>query len=160
MKRLRMSERGATLVEFAIVLPLLMLLIMGTIDMGRYMAARSSVNTATREAARYGSSVGLNPDDLARYLDCDGIIAAAVGYSAATDLAAGDFTISYDHGPGTSIFDSCPAGGSVTDASKFAAGDRVIVKISKDFSMVSPMIGVFFGKIKIESIDRKTLLSL
>lgn len=57
----RLSEsRGATLVELALILPLFMLPIMGTIDMGRYMAATASVNTAAREAARYGSSVGLN----------------------------------------------------------------------------------------------------
>lgn len=159
MKRFR-DERGASLLEMAFILPLLMLLIMGTIDMGRYMAATSSVNTAAREAARYGSSVGLNPDALERYLDCDGIISEAAGSWAVTDIASSHVTVSYDHGPGTLAFDLCPSGGSVSDAAQFAAGDRVIVKVSQSFSMMSPIVGSFFGSITIESTDRKTLLSI
>jgi Flp pilus assembly protein TadG len=159
MRRLS-GSRGATLVEFALIVPLFLLLVLGTIDMGRYMAATASVNTAARESARYGSSVGLNADSLKRYLDCDGIIAEGVGYGAGIDFQAADFTITYDHGPAdTTAFDTCPAGGSVSNPSGIGAGDRVVVSVSRPFSMVSPMVDVFFGSITITSVDRRTLLS-
>jgi Flp pilus assembly protein TadG len=46
------SEGGTALVETAIVLPLLLLLIMGIIDLGRYLAVRQEITHATREAVR------------------------------------------------------------------------------------------------------------
>ncbi len=155
------DSKGATLVELAIVLPLFLLLILGTIDMGRYMAATASVNTAAREAARYGSSVGLNGDGLKRYLDCDGIVAAGIGFGAGIEFQTSDFSIAYDHGPANdTTFATCPFGGSVTNPSDIAASDRIVVTVSRPFLMVSPLIGTFFDEpIIITSVDRRTLLT-
>ena len=155
--RIREST-GATLVEFAIVLPLFMLLIMGTIDMGRYMAATASVNTAAREAARYGSSVGENAGGDKHYLDCDGIVAEGIGYGAGADFQASNFAITFDSGPGTGPDASCVSG-TVNNPGNIETGDRVVVTVSKPFTMVSPMIGAFFGSITITSVARRTLLS-
>ena len=159
MRRLR-GSRGATLVEFALVFPLFILLIMGTIDMGRYMAATASVNTAAREAARYGSSVGLNNGGtVARYLDCDGIVAAGVGYGAAVDFQSTDFAISFDDGPAASNLVASCVSGSVDNPADVESGDRVVVTVTRPFSMLSPIVGSFFGPITITSVDRRTLLS-
>jgi Flp pilus assembly protein TadG len=46
------SERGAAAVEFAILLPLLILLVFGILDFGRYYSARITVTHAAREGAR------------------------------------------------------------------------------------------------------------
>jgi Flp pilus assembly protein TadG len=55
----RRRERGAALVEFALLLPLLITLILGTIDFG-YMVNRDTlINSAAKEGAREAS---LNPD--------------------------------------------------------------------------------------------------
>ena len=45
-------ERGVAAVEAAIVLPVLLLLIMGIIDLGRALATKQEVTHATREAVR------------------------------------------------------------------------------------------------------------
>ena len=74
MRSRRTGDRGASLVEFALILPILVLLILGIIDFGRFVATNSTVNNATREATRYGSSVGLSGSGVPRYADCDGII--------------------------------------------------------------------------------------
>jgi len=48
------SQEGATLVEFAIILPLLLLLIFGIIEFGLFLFNRHVITNAVREAARAG----------------------------------------------------------------------------------------------------------
>ncbi len=54
--------RGAAAVEFAIVLPLLLLVLLGTIDWGYYFFCREVVVNASREGARAGSIVPSGSD--------------------------------------------------------------------------------------------------
>ncbi|MGC4122013.1 MAG: pilus assembly protein [Myxococcales bacterium] len=49
------NQQGASAVEFALVLPLLLLLVMGTIDWGYYFFTEQIVVNASREGARAGS---------------------------------------------------------------------------------------------------------
>jgi Flp pilus assembly protein TadG len=53
------NEKGAAAVEFAIILPLLLLLILLMIDFGRLLFVEISLNSASREAAR-GSSLAMS----------------------------------------------------------------------------------------------------
>ena len=52
LRRTARSERGQALVEFAIVFPLLMLLVIGIIEFGRAWNAHQVVTDAAREGAR------------------------------------------------------------------------------------------------------------
>lgn len=45
-------ERGAAMIEMALILPLLLLILMGTIEFGRAYNARITLTHATREGAR------------------------------------------------------------------------------------------------------------
>lgn len=49
------GERGQTLVEFALVLLLLLLLLAGVVDLGRAFHSYIVITNASREGARYGS---------------------------------------------------------------------------------------------------------
>ena len=62
-KRAR-SDRGAALVEFAIVLPLFLMLILAAIDWGWFFVVRDAAANAAREGAR-ARVVGQNPTDRA-----------------------------------------------------------------------------------------------
>jgi Flp pilus assembly protein TadG len=53
----RRRERGAAAVEFALVLPLFIALLMGSIDYGYYFFSEQVVTNAAREGARAGSLV-------------------------------------------------------------------------------------------------------
>jgi Flp pilus assembly protein TadG len=49
------SRRGQTLVEFAIILPLLLLIIFGVIDLGRAFYTSVVLSNAAREGARFAA---------------------------------------------------------------------------------------------------------
>ena len=46
------SSSGQSLVEFALILPVLILMLIGTFDLGRVVWANDTVSNAAREAAR------------------------------------------------------------------------------------------------------------
>jgi TadE-like protein len=54
-------KEGQSMVEFALILPALVLIIAGIFDLGRAFFAYISITNAAREGARYGA---LNPDYL------------------------------------------------------------------------------------------------
>lgn len=54
---LRTSERGASLVEFAILAPLIFALIFGMITGGLALSRKNSMENAVREAARLGATL-------------------------------------------------------------------------------------------------------
>ena len=47
------SSRGQSMVEFALILPILMLLLTGFFDLGRVVLSNDALSHAAREAARY-----------------------------------------------------------------------------------------------------------
>jgi Flp pilus assembly protein TadG len=52
MSRLKRDDRGAVMVEFAIILPVLLLILLGIIEFGRAYNAQVSIQAAAREGAR------------------------------------------------------------------------------------------------------------
>ena len=52
MSRIRRDDRGAVMVEFAIVLPVLLLILLGIVEFGRAYNAQVSIQAAAREGAR------------------------------------------------------------------------------------------------------------
>ena len=56
---------GQELVEFAIILPLLLLIVFGAVDLGRLFHAYITISNAAREGARYGI---IYPEDTAGIL--------------------------------------------------------------------------------------------
>ena len=55
-RQLRRGERGASAVEFALIIPLLVMLLIGTVTAGLVYADHVSVTNAAREGARYGAA--------------------------------------------------------------------------------------------------------
>lgn len=56
--RQELNERGAIAAEFAILLPLLLTVVLGTIEFGMMMYGREVVTNAAREGARAGIVLG------------------------------------------------------------------------------------------------------
>lgn len=56
------DERGAVMIEFALVLPLLMALLLGTVTAGIAYNRDISLNNGARESARYGATLPVEGD--------------------------------------------------------------------------------------------------
>lgn len=99
------GARAQAIVEFALVLMILMVILVGILEVGRLVFMYAAVNNASREAARYASAYGL--DDSGNYLKyqyCQGIHDVAQRSAFFTPLTV---TITYDSGPNTSSFHTC-----------------------------------------------------
>jgi Flp pilus assembly protein TadG len=114
------SERGAAAVEFALLLPLLVLLVFGIIDFGRAINAQITITQAAREGARALSLSGGQATYQTRSTN------AAIG------LNTSKLTITEVHG--------CQPG----DAANGVDAD---VKVTYSFSFITP-IGSIFGSTK------------
>ncbi|BAS10180.1 conserved hypothetical protein [Arthrobacter sp. Hiyo4] len=96
------SEKGAVAVEFALVIPIFLMLVFGIIEFGRAFNIQVSLSEAARETARY-TAIHANDADFS--FD----EARAVGISAApsVDLEPSNIGIAYSDGS------TCDAGDSV-----------------------------------------------
>ena len=130
------KSKAQAMVEFAIVLPLLMLLLYGLLEAGRILFLYSTVVTASRQAVRYGSTTGAGTNGVFRYQDCAGIKNAAsrVAFLGPFDT----ITIEYDTGPGYSPFDTCD--GTTDNISLVGNSNRVVVTVSEPFTPIIPLI--------------------
>ena len=87
MDRLRPGERGQTLVEAALVLPVLLLLLAGVVDLGRGYQHYIVIADAARAGARYGSRL---PNDQS------GIVAAVREQAMEGGLPAESVSVSVE----------------------------------------------------------------
>ncbi len=127
-------DRGAAAVEFALLLPLLLLLVFGIIDFGRALNAQITLTQAAREGARL----------------------AALGDS---NVVSGTQTAATGLSPVSVGVSSCPAGTTsgatcttvTTCPANAATGVSAVVQASYSFSFITPikaiasMFGASFG---------------
>lgn len=145
-------ENAQAMIEFALVFPVLLLLLYGIMEFGRMLFIYSSVTTASREASRYGSAAGdIGDMTTPRYLDCAGIRSAARRAAILITLADSDISIAYDRGPGTTQFaTTCPP------TPKVNLGDRVTTSVTFNYAPIFPLIE--FASFPITSSSSRTIL--
>lgn len=146
--------KAQAMVEFAIALPLLLLLLYGLLEAGRLLFMYSTVVTASRQAVRYGSATGEGTNGVARYEDCVGMRNAAqrVAYLGPFDA----ITITYDTGPGVSPFDTC--NGDTDNINITGNSNRVVVTVSEQFTPIVPKIVPFLQR-QITATSARTILN-
>ena len=99
----RRTERGAQLAELAIVMPIFVLLLAGVAEYGLYFYTYTTLDKATRLAARYITSVPYNPNDptnpnnsIAKAKNlavCGSISACSAGSEIITGLSTSNISI-------------------------------------------------------------------
>jgi hypothetical protein len=145
---------GQGLVEFALILPVFLLLVMGVVEFGRLMITYSSVSTASRDAVRYAVSVGDSASGIPHYQDCLGIREAA---EKVTVFAEPTIVIAYDaDGPGgADPTEYCQVGKDV-DAVDVSLGTQINVTVSDLYVPLVPMVQL--PDIPIRSETARTVL--
>jgi Flp pilus assembly protein TadG len=127
-------RRGAATVEFAVVVPVLLLFILGIIEIGRLVMVAQVNTNAAREAARYaaqGSGDAATVETYTRnYLTAAGINGAAAGQNSAVTVtieqqASGNWS-------------------AVTDPSGVPSGTPLRVTVSANFNQQSWLPTRFF----------------
>lgn len=137
-------EQGATMVELALALPLTFLLLLGAVEGARYVSVQHAVSTASREAARFGSTTGTGAAGLPHYVDCEEIRTVAQEVTP-LGLTATDIDITYDGGPATAQLAECDDVGPFPDPDSIARGDRIVVTVSWPYESALPFLGGFLS---------------
>lgn len=126
---LKRSHRGQSLVEFALIIPILLLLMLGILDLGRAVAAHNSVSNAARSAARV-AVVDQNADVVAQ---------AAIDEAFGLGLSADDI----DFDANANDDDPC-----------ILQVCQVSVSVSYEYTAATPIIGNIVGPITVRSETR------
>ena len=134
-KRKKSGYHAQAMVEFAIALPVLLLLLFGIIEIGRVMFIYTALTNASREASRFASAIGINDNTYyKKYQYCSAIRGAAKNSAFLVNLQDSNIVIEYDHGPSTSVFDTCPSGVTNDPTIVVKTGtDRVKVTVSTNY---------------------------
>lgn len=133
------KSRAQTMVEFALVLPILMMLVFGLLEVGRMAFVYVTIASASREAVRYGSASGLNTTGgINKYRDCIGIRAASQNVDFLNSFNDDNIIIEYYHKGSSTKFSSCPVGG--VGPSVISNGDRIFVRVTGNFEPIVSFI--------------------
>lgn len=129
--RSRSRSKGQALVEFALIAPLLFLLIFGIIEAGRFILYYHTLNHAVREGARYAIVHGSNSSAPASQGNTSGVVTRVE--EAAFDLmSGGNLTVNVCYYQG---MDGCGTGIASNNR-----GDNVRVDATYTYSPIVNLI--------------------
>lgn len=155
-KRARRRTRGQGLVEFALVLPIFLLMVFGLIDGARFVYTNSVLSQAAREGARLGSvEAGWIGSSDASCGKTGGPVCPASVTALRNDvLAAANRMVSpFGTITSTELFLSCDANGNApisatwtgTTCTNNTPNNVVSVRVVLGFTPITPILGQLFG---------------
>ena len=144
----RKGSRGQGLVEFAVVLPVFLVLLFGILDGGRVIFAHNQMSQAARNIARVASTTCFSTTPACN--EGTGAIAAAINTQTAGNLSSVTWTVDCIN-PVT----KAPPANSGSDFCK--VGYLVRVTASSTFGFVTP-VASSFGPIVVGSSTEQEIL--
>jgi Flp pilus assembly protein TadG len=144
------GQRGATLIEFAIVVPLLLLLLFGIVEVSRLVAEFTSIRTAAREGARFATTTDVS-GGVPHYRDCSGIIEAAQAKSVLG--ATGNISVTWTSPATPAYIHTCTSADTSNDPDQkeVVSGTIVLVEVISTFETVIPLLAPFFDGIELDT---------
>jgi Flp pilus assembly protein TadG len=118
------SEHGQSLVEFALILPIFILVLAGLFDLGRAVFAYNTISNASRESVRV-AIVNQTATDVQN---------EALKQGVSLGLSAADVTITYGDPSGTG-----------TCTSPYGLGCRASVTVQYSYTAATPVISQIIG---------------
>jgi uncharacterized repeat protein (TIGR01451 family) len=160
---------GQGMVEFALALPILLLVVYGLLETGRLIFIYSSTVTASRQAARYGSATGSTTANIPYYRDCTGIRNEAKRVAFLNTFTDANISITYDRGldstggvvaiPGISTdaaVDSC----NTMNDNTLRNGDRIKVQVTTQWEPIIRIVPSWQGFNITSSAERTILMTV
>jgi Flp pilus assembly protein TadG len=132
----RFRERGQGVTEFAIAIPVVMLLIVGLLDIGRLVYIHNALAEGAREGARYGA--------------VQGRATTAAGRSDIADEVAARMAAV----PDPTVTVSCEQLGP---SSGCASGDIIAVRVTTTVAPITPVISDLVGPLTFTTTARMTI---
>jgi len=136
--------RGQSLVEFALILPIFLLLIMGIIDAGRLVYTFNTVSNAARQGAR----IAIVNQSTSGTTTCDTAVATtwpvgcAIGSGLVLNLQPADVAVQYRDNTDT------------TTCNPVLIGCIAVVTVTGTYSPLTPIIGQFIGTMDVSSTTK------
>jgi len=126
MRAMLKKEKGQSMVETALVLPILLVVVIGIIDFGWLFFNKLTIANCAREGARYASAVYCDPN--------------AYNYGGARQ---DDFKTAVE---GRIMAMSAPEGSDVTvnGPNAIGADSYITITVECDVPLLTPMFGMFF----------------
>ena len=156
LSRRNRQDAGATLVEFAIVLPLLLLLLFGLVEFARIVSEFTTVRTAAREGARFATTVDA-ASGTPNYADCSGIVAAAQSRAVVGNLESIEVVWSFPTGGTFSCSDTNDVDPTWTTEDAIPAGTEISVTVTSAFDSIVPIMEVFLDGIALDSTQTRQI---
>ncbi len=124
------SSRGQTITEFALVLPVFLLLVCGVVDFSNVLYNKMTMQNALRQAGRYATTGNTLPNQPTRVASIISIVEQA---AAGLNLSSNSINIS-----------SNGTGGTGKNANPGGPGDIITISVNAGVPMLTPVMAPFF----------------
>jgi Flp pilus assembly protein TadG len=156
--RHRHRTRGQALVEFAMIFPILALVIFGIIDLGRLVYTQNALNEAAREGARAGSVRDRPADcsgqtrDVCAQTIARGRLVGVIGSGTPTVECNSVTQLDADNNNELDMVVVSPPSGC-------RANDLFKVSVTNNFTLLTPLIAQFVGTFTLRGETQVTVQS-
>jgi Flp pilus assembly protein TadG len=127
----RRTESGAAAVEFALVAPILIILVFGVISFGIIFGQQLALGNAAREASRYGVVEGRT---------CSQVTTAAKDAAHTIGMSGTDVTVTVKRGSSSATATNACASSSANPCKGSAAGDSLYVNLAFTSKVNIPLV--------------------
>jgi len=129
------SSRGQSLVEFALILPVFVVILVGIFDGGRLVFSYNGVNNAAREGGREATVNQTVADIQAR----------AAQHAVALDIAPADVSVDFRLPTAPAVAGSCDSALGSADI----YGCLAVVQVTYVYTAATPIISALIGPISV-----------
>jgi Flp pilus assembly protein TadG len=136
----RQASRGQALVEFALIIPVMLLMLVIAIDFGRIFFSYIEITNAAREGAAIGA---YEPSNLIQIQTTAGQETSSQSQRGENAIAV---TTACKDSTGTSLSDC-----SLASVGATGAGNTITVNVDEKFTFLTPLIGNFFPNLHLKA---------
>lgn len=141
---MRQGDRGQALLEFALIIPIMLLLLVGLLDLGRIVFTRNGMSDGARQGAREAS---IDPRTAGYCARVDAAVRAAILGQNLSTYTVNYYTVStggVETVWGTLCNNGTPTGLGLPLTGK--PGDRVKVILGANIDLATPVISSVVGR--------------